>query len=49
MIATELRSRASNPSIMAGAKGVLEGHAQGMADAGAVPVVLVPQAELQRK
>ena len=27
---------------LANAKGVLEGHAQGMADAGAVPVVLVP-------
>ena len=34
---------------LAGAKGVLEGHAQGMADAGVVPVVMVPKPEVKRK
>jgi hypothetical protein len=34
---------------LACAKGVLEGHAQGMADAGTVPVMMVPQTpEVQR-
>ena len=34
---------------LAGEKGVLEGHAQGMLDAGTVPVMMAPQPEPELK
>lgn len=50
MIQTQTNGMSDKIATLAGEKGVLEGHAQGMLDAGAVPVMIQqsPEPEVKR-